>query len=401
MHIEAFARALGAAFGGLNLITVAGITKARGPCPESPASLTLSASRPRSRPDRGESSNFTRPTCSAWWKGRCFRGRPRPVDLRGLSHRAEQGVSLQTFRIRGERPPFDRVEVQLSGGRRRSGAPPQADGHGRSLPGGRRSGGDGQSGDRRLSGRPRSLPGTNPGHPQRGGHRRVSRSVLASGKTVRVRSSSTRGRCLPGSGGPAGDRGGWRLLNRDVATTLVLAGPGTAGGRRERALRELCWELGVSEAVRFTGPLDQASLARLHHECDVILAPLTANDRNLVQGCCPLKILEAMASSTPLVASDLPVVRELAQRPEVDAPARPGPASAKSIKDAVPALVADPTLGRRLSNSAREAVKSAARADLVPRPGEPGGRVRGGPGDRLVPRSIDRRSISRKIGIEL
>ena len=113
-------------------------------------------------------------------------------------------------------------------------------------------------------------------------------------------------------------------------------------------MRELCWELGVAEAVRFTGPVDQASLAQLHHESDVILAPLTANDRNLVQGCCPLKVLEAMASCTPLVASDLPVVRELV-RPEEDALlVRPG--SAKAIKDAVLRLVADPTLGRRLAS---------------------------------------------------
>ena len=74
-----------------------------------------------------------------------------------------------------------------------------------------------------------------------------------------------------------------------------------------------------------------------------MLAPLTPGDRNLLQGCCPLKVLEAMASGTPLVASDLPVVRELA-RAEVDAVlVRPG--SAKAIKDAVFRLADDPDLG--------------------------------------------------------
>ena len=142
------------------------------------------------------------------------------------------------------------------------------------------------------------------------------------------------------------------LLNRALDSTLVLAGP--ARPRQERGLRELCWELGVADSVQFAGPVDRASLARLHHESDVILAPLTADDRNLVQGCCPLKVLEAMASGTPLVASDLPVVRELA-RPDVDALlVRPG--SAKSIKDAVLRLAADPALGRQIATSAREAV---------------------------------------------
>ncbi len=156
------------------------------------------------------------------------------------------------------------------------------------------------------------------------------------------------------------------LLNRDVPATLVLAGP--ARPRQDRALRELCWDLGVADAVRFVGPVDQASLAQLHHESNVVLAPLTANDRNLIQGCCPLKVLDAMASCTPLVASDLPAVRELV-RPEVDALlVRPG--SAKAIKDAVLRLVADPSLGHRLAKSAREAVVrertwSHAQASLV------------------------------------
>ncbi len=161
------------------------------------------------------------------------------------------------------------------------------------------------------------------------------------------------------------------LLIRDAPTTLVLAGP--ARPRQERDLRELCWELGVADSVRFAGPVDQATLARLHHESDVILAPLTANDRNLVQGCCPLKVLDAMASGTPLVASDLPVVRELA-RPEVNALlVRPG--SAKAIKDAVIRLAADPSLGIRLASSARGAVArnrtwDHARARLVAAYGE-------------------------------
>ncbi len=142
------------------------------------------------------------------------------------------------------------------------------------------------------------------------------------------------------------------LLRRDVPATLTIAG--LARASQERDLREQCWRLGVADAVRFAGSVDQRGLAQLHHESDVVLAPLTPNDRNLVQGCCPLKVLEAMSAGTPLVASDLPVVRELA-RPEIDALlVRPG--SAKAIKEAVLRLVADPTLAPRLALSARQAI---------------------------------------------
>ena len=39
------------------------------------------------------------------------------------------------------------------------------------------------------------------------------------------------------------------------------------------------------------------------------------NDRNIVQGCCPLKVLVLMASGTLVIASDLPV-RALAEMNE-------------------------------------------------------------------------------------
>jgi glycosyltransferase involved in cell wall biosynthesis len=143
------------------------------------------------------------------------------------------------------------------------------------------------------------------------------------------------------------------LCRRDRPATLTLAGP--ARPRQRSELTELSAHLGVLDAVRWVGPVDREELARRHHESDVVLAPLTPGDRNLVQGCCPLKVLEAMASGTPLVASDLPVVRELA-RAEVDALlVRPG--SAKAIKDAVFRLADDPGLALQLSTTARAAVE--------------------------------------------
>jgi glycosyltransferase involved in cell wall biosynthesis len=47
------------------------------------------------------------------------------------------------------------------------------------------------------------------------------------------------------------------------------------------------------------------------HSADICVAPLSYNDRNVTQGCCPLKIIEYMAGGRPIVAANLPVVREL------------------------------------------------------------------------------------------
>ena len=62
-------------------------------------------------------------------------------------------------------------------------------------------------------------------------------------------------------------------------------------------------------------------------EADACVAPLALNDRNVTQGCCPIKVLECMAAGRPLVAANLPVVRELAREDQdalLFAPNEPG-----------------------------------------------------------------------------
>jgi glycosyltransferase involved in cell wall biosynthesis len=144
------------------------------------------------------------------------------------------------------------------------------------------------------------------------------------------------------------------LYRREAPARLTVVGYGRAG--QAQKLAEWAHQLGVAELVEFVDGVSQTELARLHHEADAILVPLMPSDRNIVQGCCPLKVLEAMASGTPLVASDLPVVAALA-RPEVDA-ILVRPNSAKAIKDALLRLRGDPETAVIRSRSARQRIES-------------------------------------------
>lgn len=119
------------------------------------------------------------------------------------------------------------------------------------------------------------------------------------------------------------------LLRRDYPATLNIVGPSKPKQRKE--IERRIWKLGLSKFVHMKPAVSKQELVRLHHQADIVLAPLTACDRNIEQGCCPLKLLEALACQAIVVASDIPVVTELVQHGEHAILVRPG--SAKALKD--------------------------------------------------------------------
>jgi glycosyltransferase involved in cell wall biosynthesis len=144
-----------------------------------------------------------------------------------------------------------------------------------------------------------------------------------------------------------------RAVAQVEAVSLRVVGTGSRA--RLAALTRLADKLGVADRVALCPPVSPAELAEELAACNAVLAPLLWNDRNVVQGCCPLKVLEGMAAGRPVIASDLEVVRELGRHEEHLLLCRPG--SVDAIADAIVRLRGDPALAAILASNARRLVE--------------------------------------------
>lgn len=81
--------------------------------------------------------------------------------------------------------------------------------------------------------------------------------------------------------------------------------------RRAKLLIKLAEKLEISERIIWHFGLTEVALTPWREHALLSVAPLTECSRNIEQGCSPLKILESMASGVPVIASDLPSVREI------------------------------------------------------------------------------------------
>lgn len=143
-----------------------------------------------------------------------------------------------------------------------------------------------------------------------------------------------------------------RAIARTEASLTIF---GTGGRLRREALERLAAKLGAADRVTVREPVAQAELAAELARASAVLAPLVWNDRNALQGCCPLKVLEGLASGRPVISSDLEVVRQLATHEEHLLLAKAG--SVDGIVDAVLRLRSDPALVSRLAQNGRRLVE--------------------------------------------
>jgi glycosyltransferase involved in cell wall biosynthesis len=140
-----------------------------------------------------------------------------------------------------------------------------------------------------------------------------------------------------------------RILEQQTVQLHVV---GRGRSRQRKLLVKQIRKLGVEENVILQPAVPHHEVATLIAEADICLAPLGLNDRNVTQGACPIKVLEYMASSRPLVASNIPIVRELV-REDVDALLF-SPNDAEDLARQVLVLLNDYELSKRLASSATE-----------------------------------------------
>jgi glycosyltransferase involved in cell wall biosynthesis len=138
-------------------------------------------------------------------------------------------------------------------------------------------------------------------------------------------------------------------VRAQVPARLTVLGVGNT--RQKELLAALAAKLGISEFVDVLPPVERAELGAYLGRSFAVLAPLAIDDRNVTQGCCPLKILEGMAAGIPVIASDLPVVRELGEHGAQFLLVKPG--STDQIAEGVLRLNADRALWRELSRNGR------------------------------------------------
>lgn len=142
----------------------------------------------------------------------------------------------------------------------------------------------------------------------------------------------------------------WR---RERPGRLIVAGP--VRGRQRADLERRMRRLRIEGEVEYEAPVAQLDLAALYHRAHVALAPLPPNDRNVNQGCSPLKVIEAMAAGTPVLASNLAVVRELARRDVEATLVRAG--SARSLVHGLLRLEEQPEQREQRARAARVRVE--------------------------------------------
>ena len=144
----------------------------------------------------------------------------------------------------------------------------------------------------------------------------------------------------------------------DLVVEAVAALPDTraliVGGHDQEPdlarVKAFAAELGCLSRVTFTGLIPPADVAARLRECDVLTLP---NPASAISSAftSPLKLFEYMAAGRPIVASDLPAIREVLRHDDNALLVQPG--NPQALVAAIARIKDDAALGHRLAAQAR------------------------------------------------
>jgi len=130
---------------------------------------------------------------------------------------------------------------------------------------------------------------------------------------------------------------------------------GRGRSRQRKMLAKQIRKLGLDAHVIVQPAVPHHEIPALVAQADICVAPLGLNDRNVTQGACPIKVLEYMAAGRPLLASNMPIVRELV-REDVDGLLF-SPNDPDDLARQAGVLLKDMELSKRLAESAAAHVR--------------------------------------------
>jgi glycosyltransferase involved in cell wall biosynthesis len=117
--------------------------------------------------------------------------------------------------------------------------------------------------------------------------------------------------------------------------------------------KSVAQRLGLTDRITFTGLVEPARVPVLLSDAAVLVLPNTASAIS-TRFTSPLKLFEYMAAARPIVASDLPSIREILRDGTNALLVAPGDAAA--LAEAIDRLLADPHLSARLARAAFDEV---------------------------------------------
>lgn len=142
-----------------------------------------------------------------------------------------------------------------------------------------------------------------------------------------------------------------RLRQAFPGALLTVAGQGP----QLAALQRLCEELGVSDAVRFAGGMDNARMAALYADADCLLNASSVDNM-------PISLLEAFASNVPVVSTAAGGIPDLVDDGRTGLLVPVGDAT--TMADKAVALLRDPQRQLELTDNAAEEVGRYAWAEV-------------------------------------